>query len=60
MNNTLFAEPVVVENGLVNSDKFVNKAVAEPNIVLDNISVSFKTAKGSFTAVKDISLTVNK
>jgi ABC-type nitrate/sulfonate/bicarbonate transport system ATPase subunit len=50
----------VVENGLVNSDKFVNKAIAEPNIVLDNVSVSFKTAKGFFTAVKDISLTVRK
>lgn len=60
MNNTLFAVPGVVENGLVNSDKFVNKAIAEPNIVLDNVSVSFKTAKGFFTAVKDISLTVRK
>jgi len=60
MNNTLFAVPSVVENGLVNSDKFVNKAIAEPNIVLDNVSVSFKTAKGFFTAVKDISLTVRK
>ena len=60
MNNTLFAVPGVVEKGLVNSDKFANKAIAEPNIVLDNVSVSFKTAKGSFTAVKDISLTVRK
>ena len=60
MNNTLFAVPGVVENGLVNSDKFANKAIAEPNIVLDNVSVSFKTAKGFFTAVKDISLTVRK
>ena len=60
MNNTLFAVPGVVENGLVNSDKFANKAIAEPNIVLDNVSVSFKTTKGFFTAVKDISLTVRK
>jgi len=60
MSNTLFAVPGVVEKGLVNSDKFANKAIAEPNIVLDNVSVSFKTAKGSFTAVKDISLTVRK
>ena len=60
MNNTLFAVPDVVQKELVNSDKFINGAIAEPNIVLDNVSVSFKTAKGSFTAVKDISLTVRK
>ena len=60
MNNTLFAVPSIVQKELVNSDKFINGAIAEPNIVLDNISVSFKTAKGSFTAVKDISLTVKK
>jgi nitrate/nitrite transport system ATP-binding protein len=60
MNNTSFAVPGVVQKGLVNSDKFINGDIAEPNIVLDNVSVSFKTAKGSFTAVKDISLTVKK
>lgn len=60
MNNTLFAVPDVVQKELVNSDRVINGAIAEPNIVLDNVSVSFKTAKGSFTAVKDISLTVRK
>jgi nitrate/nitrite transport system ATP-binding protein len=60
MNNTSFAVPGVMQKELVNSDKFINSALAEPNIVVDNVSVSFKTAKGSFTAVKDISLTVRK
>ena len=60
MNNTLLAVPDVVQKELVNPDRFINGAIAEPNIVLDNVSVSFKTAKGSFTAVKDISLTVRK
>lgn len=60
MNNTLLAVPDVMEKKLVNPDSFINGAIAEPNIVLDNVSVSFKTAKGSFTAVKDISLTVRK
>src|SRR5215216_3022975 len=31
-----------------------------PSIEVKNVSVSFKTSKGTFTAVKDISLTVNK
>jgi nitrate ABC transporter ATP-binding subunit len=35
-------------------------AIGEPNIILEDISVSFKTAKGYFTAVKDISLEVRK
>jgi len=60
MNNTLLAVPDVVQKELVNPDRFINGAIAEPNIVLDNVSVSFKTVKGSFTAVKDISLTVRK
>src|SRR5687768_4645448 len=60
MNNTSFAVPGLVQKELVNPDKFINGALAEPNIVVDNVSVSFKTAKGSFTAVKDISLTVRK
>src|SRR5687767_5888063 len=60
MSNTLLAVPDVVQKELVSPDSFINGAIAEPNIVLDNVSVSFKTAKGSFTAVKDISLTVQK
>src|SRR5690348_12497132 len=31
-----------------------------PSIEIENVSVSFKTPKGIFTAVKDISLTVKK
>ena len=60
MNNTSFAVPGVVEKELVNSDKFINGSIAESNIIIDNVSVRFKTAKGYFTAVKDISLTVRK
>src|SRR5687767_4369616 len=60
MSNTLLAVPDVVQKELVSPDSFINGAIAEPNIVLDNVSVSFKTAKGSFTAVKDISLSVKK
>src|SRR5215213_4260769 len=59
MNNTSFAVPGVVQKELVKPDKF-NGIISEPNIVVDNVSVSFKTAKGSFTAVKDISLSVKK
>lgn len=60
MNNTLFAVPEAVQEELVIADGVINGAVAEPSIVVEDISVNFKTAKGSFTAVKDINLTVRK
>jgi nitrate/nitrite transport system ATP-binding protein len=60
MNNTLVAVPEVPEDKVVVSDQVINNAIAGASIVIDNISVSFKTSKGSFTAVKDINLTVRK
>jgi nitrate ABC transporter ATP-binding subunit len=33
---------------------------SKPSIVIDNVSVIFDTAKGEYTAIKDISLTIKK
>ena len=60
MSNALFAVPEVAEEKVVASDQVINSAIAGKSIVIDDVSVSFKTPKGSFTAVKDISLTVRK
>jgi nitrate/nitrite transport system ATP-binding protein len=60
MNNTLVAVPETVEDKVVVSDQVINSAIAGASIVIDDVSVSFKTPKGSFTAVKDISLSVRK
>lgn len=43
------------------ADQVLDSALnPSPSIEIDNVSVSFKTPKGIFTAVKDISLAVNK
>src|SRR5215211_7618930 len=60
MNNTLVAVHEIQEDKVVVSDQVINSAIAGASIVIDNVSVSFKTSKGSFTAVKDINLTVRK
>jgi len=60
MNNTLVAVQEVAEEKVIISDQVINGAVAGPSIEIDNVSVSFKTPKGIFTAVKDISLSVRK
>jgi nitrate/nitrite transport system ATP-binding protein len=60
MNNTLFAVPEVAEEKIVTSDQVINSAIAGQSIIVDNVSVSFKTPKGFFTAVKDISLRIKK
>jgi len=60
MNNTLVAVQEVVEEKVIISDQVINGAVAGSSIEIDNVSVSFKTPKGIFTAVKDISLSVRK
>jgi nitrate/nitrite transport system ATP-binding protein len=60
MNNTLFAVPEVAEEKIVTSDQVINSAIAGQSIIVDNVSVSFKTPKGFFTAVKDISLSIKK
>jgi len=42
------------------ADELLKQAVAETSIEVNNVSVSFKTPKGIYTAVKDINLTVQK
>lgn len=42
------------------ADELLKQAAAETSIEVNNVSVSFKTPKGIYTAVKDISLTVQK
>jgi nitrate/nitrite transport system ATP-binding protein len=59
MNNTLLAVPEVAEEEVISS-QVINSAIAGQSIVIDDLSVRFKTPKGYFTAVKGISLTVRK
>jgi len=42
------------------ADKILTPILSDTSIQIDNVSVSFKTPKGVYTAVKDISLTVKK
>ncbi len=42
------------------ADELLKQAVAETSIEVNNVSVSFKTPKGIYTAVKDINLTIQK
>jgi len=42
------------------ADALLKQAAAETSIELNNVTVSFKTPKGVYTAVKDINLTVQK
>src|SRR5687768_5844991 len=60
MNNTFFADTEVALEERLTSERFINGPATESSIIIEDVSVSFKTSKGSFTAVKDISLTVRK
>ena len=42
------------------ADALLKQAAAETSIEVNNVTVSFKTPKGVYTAVKDINLTVQK
>ncbi len=42
------------------ADALLKQAAAETSIEVNNVTVSFKTPKGTYTAVKDINLTVQK
>ena len=42
------------------ADNILNPILTDTSINIDNVSVSFKTPKGVYTAVKDINLTVKK
>src|SRR3954471_17919510 len=42
------------------AEALIKQAAAEVSIDVNNVSVSFKTPTGTYTAIKDISLTVQK
>src|SRR5688500_3628542 len=42
------------------ADEILDPVLHAPSIEVNNVTVSFKTAKGIYTAVKDISLSVKK
>jgi nitrate/nitrite transport system ATP-binding protein len=56
--STLIQEPVLEMTDTVIKHKAAYNTA--PSININNVSVSFKTPKGIYTAVKDISLTVKK
>jgi nitrate/nitrite transport system ATP-binding protein len=52
---------ITQEEKTIMADQVLDSALnPSPSIEIENITVSFKTPKGIFTAVKDISLTVKK
>jgi len=52
---------ITTENTMRVADQVLDFALnPSPNIEIDSVAVSFKTPKGIYTAVKDISLTVKK
>ena len=53
--------PTTAENVKTVTDELLKQAVSpETSVEVNNVSVSFKTAKGIYTAVKDITLSVKK
>ena len=53
--------PTTAENIKTVTDELLKQAVpSETSVEVNNVSVSFKTAKGIYTAVKDITLSVKK
>ncbi|MEO5681029.1 MAG: ABC transporter ATP-binding protein [Chitinophagaceae bacterium] len=50
----------VAENINTVADRILEPALNTPSIEINNVAVSFKTPKGVYTAVKEISLTVKK
>lgn len=60
MNNELMVAPALAEGQNELSKPVIKKIVSTPSIEVKNVSVSFKTPKGIYTAVKDIDLTVRK
>ena len=58
MNTTIISKK---EDKTMIADQVLDSALNPlPSIEIENVGVSFKTPKGIFTAVKDISLTVKK
>ncbi len=61
MSNISTIGSTSVENNNMVADKIIEQAFAAPlSIEVNNVTVSFKTPTGAYTAVKDISLTVKK
>jgi nitrate/nitrite transport system ATP-binding protein len=54
------ATTTATENITQVAEALIKQAAAETSIDINNVTVSFKTPKGVYTAVKDISLTVQK
>lgn len=50
----------MIKNSEVSVEKIIEKAISTAAIAIDNLTISFKTPKGIYTAIKDISLTVEK
>lgn len=53
-------ESTINNNTEVLVEKMIEKAISTAAISIDNLTISFKTPKGVYTAIKDISLTVEK
>ena len=52
--------PVIKMNAAAIAERIIDKGIHGNAIEVDNLTVSFKTSKGIYTAVKDISLSVKK
>ena len=52
--------PVIKIDSTAIAEKLIDKAIHGNTIEVDNLTVSFKTAKGIYTAIKEISLSVKK
>ena len=53
-------ESIINKNSEVSVEKMIEKAISTAAISIDNLTISFKTPKGIYTAIKNISLTVEK
>jgi nitrate ABC transporter ATP-binding subunit len=53
-------ESIINKNSEVSVEKMIEKAISTAAISIDNLTISFKTPKGVYTAIKNISLTVEK
>jgi nitrate/nitrite transport system ATP-binding protein len=53
-------ESIINKNTEVLVEKMIEKAISTAAISIDSLTISFKTPKGVYTAIKDISLTVEK
>jgi nitrate ABC transporter ATP-binding subunit len=53
-------ESIINKNTEVSVAKMIENAISTAAISIDNLTISFKTPKGVYTAIKNISLTVEK